>query len=437
MMTSFGASARRRPVRWTHLGAVLAACALLLGTAIPAAAAELMRITLVRHGQSAGNASGLMDSSTPGPVLTPQGHEQAAGVPGRIGDRNFDGVYASTMVRTQLTAAPLSQYLGLGVRVLPGLREIEAGDYEGTPESEASSGYMLAPLAWTFQGNLDARIPGSLNGHEFNGRMNEALQAIYDNGDRNAAAFTHGAAMMFWTLMNAQNLTPAQKMALLSGSMPNTGYVVLEGNPTDGWKLINWNGEQIGGRHSLVHEVALQIRTLNRQLAATAKTVFASFATRDLATIATAINRGISEAAFSVSKFNRAIGAEVIGRLDRAFSRPATVSPASTTLAAGARSVAEIDDSATASDADLAATPAAVEVENTARTPADPVPSESPREESEQSGTETEVAETEELTAQPEELTAEPVQESVKQRPSMKPRTAKKAMSAARSAGIS
>ncbi len=194
-----------RTARW--LGVALISFTMLVGAAVPAAAAELMRVTFVRHGQSAGNASGLIDTSTPGPVLTQLGQAQAQAVPGRLGVNNYDGVYASTMVRTQLTAAPTSQYLRLPIQVLPGLQEIEAGVFEGTPESEAANGYAKFPLAWAFAGQRDLRIPGSINGHEFDARVDGALKNIYDNGDRNAIVFSHGGAIMFWTMMNAKNLT--------------------------------------------------------------------------------------------------------------------------------------------------------------------------------------------------------------------------------------
>lgn len=38
-----------------------------------AAGPHTITLTLVRHAQSAGNASGLIDTSTPGPELTPRG----------------------------------------------------------------------------------------------------------------------------------------------------------------------------------------------------------------------------------------------------------------------------------------------------------------------------------------------------------------------------
>lgn len=312
--------ARKRSV-YVYLGAVLTAFALLVGTALPAAAAELMRLTFVRHGQSLGNASGSIDSSTPGPVLSDTGYQQAEAVAARLGDKNYDAVYASSMVRTQLTAAPMSRYLGLPITVLPGLQEIEAGIYEGTPESEASSGYMLAPLAWALQGDLDARIPGSIDGHEFDARMDAALQAMYDNGDRNAVVFSHGAAMMFWTFMNVDNLTAAQKMELLRASLRNTADVVIEGNAEDGWKLVSWDGREFSPERTFRAEVKLQRQTLKKQLSAVVQTIREAFATRDTATIRTALNQGISNAKISVIKYKRAVRAEWIARVTKAVTR--------------------------------------------------------------------------------------------------------------------
>ncbi|OBB26092.1 hypothetical protein A5792_27425 [Mycolicibacterium peregrinum] len=316
--------ARRKYAIW--LASAVAAFALLVGAAIPAAAAELMRVTFVRHGESLGNASGSIDSSTPGPVLSPKGQQQAEALVGTLGDNNYDAIYASTMVRTQLTAAPMSRYLGLPIQVLPGLQEIEAGIYEGTPESEAGSGYMLAPLAWALQGNRDVRLPGSIDGNEFDARMDGAVQTMYDNGDRNAIVFSHGAAIMFWTFMNVDNLTAAQKLDLMRQSLSNTGYVVVEGNPEDGWTLVNWNGQEFSPERTFGAEVKLQIRTLSRQLQAEAESIGASFATHDPVAIATALNRGINGAGFSLLKFNRAVTAEAIERLDKAVHN---IAPAS------------------------------------------------------------------------------------------------------------
>lgn len=310
------------PSRWASAGRVLGiamiAFTLLVGAAIPASAAELMRVTFVRHGQSAGNASGNIDTSTPGPVLTQLGREQAQAVVGTLGANNYDAVYASTMIRTQLTAGPTSQFLHLPIQVLPGLQEIEAGIFEGTPESQAQNGYGRFPLAWALANQRDLRIPGSIDGNEFDARVDGALQNIYDNGDRNPVVFSHGGAIMFWTMMNASNLTAEQKLDLLrTAALSNTNYVVVEGNPTDGWTLVDWNGREFGEQPTLESEVQLQLRTVARQLATSVKNVLDSFATLNPATVLSAIVQNAVEATYSVVKFAGAVNNQVAKELAR------------------------------------------------------------------------------------------------------------------------
>ncbi|MHA4848030.1 histidine phosphatase family protein [Rhodococcus sp. MSC1_016] len=67
-------------------------------------------------------------TSTPGPELTEQGGKQAQVAADALGGQDFDGVYASTMVRTQQTAQPMAEAVSEPVEVFPGLHEIEAGD---------------------------------------------------------------------------------------------------------------------------------------------------------------------------------------------------------------------------------------------------------------------------------------------------------------------
>ncbi|WP_454792385.1 histidine phosphatase family protein [Mycolicibacterium lutetiense] len=298
--------------------------------AMPVAhAAEVMRVTFVRHAQSEGNASGLIDTKTPGPVLTPLGQQQAQAVADKLGDNNYDAIYASQMVRTQLTAAPMSQRLGLPIQVLPGLQEIEAGVFEGTPEANAAGGYGLYPIAWALPGVIpqipfdkSTYMPGTnVNGYVFDERVRGALQTMYDNGDRNAVVFSHGGTIMFWTLMNVNNLTVMEKLQLLqTAQLSNTDYVVIEGNNEDGWTLVNWNGKQFSPEATFGNEVKLQLRTLSRQLTAAADQVKEAFQTGDFVTIATAINHSVADATFSVTKFNRAINAQIIKRVSGAFS---------------------------------------------------------------------------------------------------------------------
>jgi broad specificity phosphatase PhoE len=207
--------------------------------ASPASAAPRdITITFVRHGESEGNVSGAIDTSVPGPSLTPKGEQQAKTVAQKLSRSPHDGVYASSMIRTQQTAQYLADEISEPVVVLPGLREIEAGDFEGQSEQGAVEEYFQTIKQW-LQDNRSARIPGSIDGDEFDARFGDAVDAIYRSGQQHPVVYSHGAAIPTWTLMNAGN---APLDLLESQPLPNTGYVVVRGNPEDGWTLLDWNG---------------------------------------------------------------------------------------------------------------------------------------------------------------------------------------------------
>ena len=202
---------------------------------------HVITLTFIRHGESGGNASGVVDTSVPGPDLTQRGITEARAVADRLSGNHYDGVFASTMVRTQETAAYMAKALHERVDVLPGLREIEAGAYEGKPEKLAGPSMFAAITQW-LAGHRDARIPDGIDGNEFDKRFDEAFDAIYATGDRRPVAFSHGAAIAARTLMNVTNL----RLDLLQAKpLPNTGYVVVRGDPADGWTLVDWNGTDI------------------------------------------------------------------------------------------------------------------------------------------------------------------------------------------------
>jgi broad specificity phosphatase PhoE len=224
----------------TLLVAALALFALVCGSviAVPTANAadhHTVVVTFVRHGESAANAAGIIDTAVPGPDLTALGNQQAQRVADELSVNRYDGIYASTVVRTQETAAPMSQALGEDITVLPGLREIDAGSNEGL--SVADAPVYPAPKVW-LKGDRNARIPGAISGTEFEARFNDAMNTIYRSGETNPVVFSHGLAILYWVLMNVKNTN----LALADTALPNTAHVVVTGNPTDGWTLVNWNG---------------------------------------------------------------------------------------------------------------------------------------------------------------------------------------------------
>jgi broad specificity phosphatase PhoE len=195
-------------------------------------------LTFIRHAESQANADQVLNTDIPGPSLTEEGQAQTEQLAHQLSRNNFDGVYASDMVRAQQTAAPLAQALGKPVEILPGLREIDAGWYNNTSIKRADLTYLLAPADWLNGDRKDA-IPGSISGDEFNDQFTAAVQKIYDSGNTKPVAFSHAEAIMYWTLMNVKN--PKDSL-VTSHRLPNLGRVVVTGSPAMGWTLVDWDG---------------------------------------------------------------------------------------------------------------------------------------------------------------------------------------------------
>lgn len=214
------------------------AAALVLGGCSGTPHTRTITLTLIRHAESEANAAGIVDTAVPGPGLTEKGRADAQEFADQLSRHHYDGVYASSMARSQQTAAPLARELGRQVQILPGLREISAGWFGDKPGSVAQAPYLLAPQAW-IHGQRTAAIPGSIDGNQFNDEFSAAVQQIYDSGDTNPVAFSHSASIMTWTLMNVKN--PRDEL-MTDHPLPNLGRVVLKGSPGTGWKLVDWDG---------------------------------------------------------------------------------------------------------------------------------------------------------------------------------------------------
>jgi broad specificity phosphatase PhoE len=207
-----------------------------------------MRLLLIRHGQTPGNVLGQLDTAYPGPGLTELGERQAEALPRSLANEQIDLLFASTLIRTQITAAPLATARGLGVEVLAGLREIEAGALEKHTDRESHLRYLGTVFAWA-DGELDRRMPAGPSGHDFFERYDASIERIAaaaaDAGDTGTVAVvSHGAAIRVWAGLRASNVEPGFAARHV---LANTGIVALEGVPDGGWKLIHWDDSPVGG----------------------------------------------------------------------------------------------------------------------------------------------------------------------------------------------
>ncbi|MFT4082579.1 MAG: histidine phosphatase family protein [Nocardioides sp.] len=207
-----------------------------------------MRLLLIRHGQTPSNVSGALDTGIPGPGLTELGRAQARAIPEALAGQRIGAISASPMIRTQFTAAPLAERLGLPVTVRAGLEEISAGDLAMNSDRDSVEAYQQTLHEWV-TGNLDHAIPGAADGHAFLRRYDAAIAAVAaetiraDGADGVAVVVSHGAAIRLWSALRSD----AGHALATQHRLGNTGMIVLDGAPDSGWRMERWHGDPIGG----------------------------------------------------------------------------------------------------------------------------------------------------------------------------------------------
>jgi probable phosphoglycerate mutase len=208
-----------------------------------------MRLLLLRHGQTHGNTAGALDTGEPGLELTELGQSQAEAAAQALAEPGVDQIFVSSLVRTHQTAAPLAHMLGVEPQVLPGLREIYAGDFNMRDDHDAIAGYIGVVADW-IEGRYDARMPGGESGHEFLQRYDESVaeihRALLEAGQESALVVSHGAALRTWV---SARVPGVESHAKATDPLHNTACIELVGDPDGGWRIDAWHSEPVGGAY--------------------------------------------------------------------------------------------------------------------------------------------------------------------------------------------
>src|SRR5262247_63929 len=93
-----------------------------------------MTILLVRHGETAGNVSRILQ--LPDVPLNERGVGQAEQLAQRLLNDGFAHIVCSDLLRARMTAAPLAVYSGIEIEESPLLQERNFGDLRGTPYAD-------------------------------------------------------------------------------------------------------------------------------------------------------------------------------------------------------------------------------------------------------------------------------------------------------------
>ena len=207
-----------------------------------------MELLLIRHGQTAANVTGALDTTHPGFSLNPLGRRQADAVVDALSDEPVGALYTSPLVRTRQTAAPLAAARQLSPATLPGLREIDAGDLEMRNDPAALRSFLGVVNAWV-RGHLKSSLPSGTSGHDFLARFDQAITMVERTcGGSSAVVFSHDGALRVWVARRAIDVDPEHAV---ENALRNTGSIRLVGSSHDGWRVSEWSTEPLGGRDLL------------------------------------------------------------------------------------------------------------------------------------------------------------------------------------------
>lgn len=284
--------------------------------------ADAQDITLdfVRHGQSTDDLNNILGTVPPGAHLTALGEQQADQVAQAIQQafpNGIAGIYASELIRTQETADALAQLPGMpDVQVLPDLNEIPAGLLEGHPRDLFTDIGFLGPMAAWVLGFLFVPEPGTTyNGVVFDEQMAGAIDTMYNNtiagdGPMTNVAYASGGDIAIWTLMNAKNppiLPLLEQLLTTLGPPPNVGQAILEGNPTDGWTVVSWDGTPVSATPDLLTGLFVDYRDLVTAPQIALWNIWEAIQGGDQADITSALQTGFEQVASAVQQFPQAV----------------------------------------------------------------------------------------------------------------------------------
>ncbi len=294
---------------------LLSAGLMSIGSALAWADDGSIVLDFIRHGQSIDNQAGIIDTVPPGTGLTPEGVTQAMTVGDQLAQGGpYAGLFSSDELRAIETAGYISSALdNMPVQApLAGLDEINAGIYEGQPVFSLDGLlYLTTPMAWVFGAEL-VPMPGSpdVNGVVFDQRFTDAVDAIYDqtanagNSPTDIAVSSEGA-ITTWSLMNVNNPDFSLLLTELLEKgqfLSNAGEVVVQGDPTDGWTLVSYDGVAVPPA-SLGTELFVDFRNLLEAPQFAGYDIYEALLTGNSATIDTALQAGITQVDTALSQF--------------------------------------------------------------------------------------------------------------------------------------
>lgn len=170
----------------------------------------MTKLYIVRHGESIANHDGRLAGNRNVP-LSEIGRKQAARTAEFLRDIPLDAVYSSDLSRAMVTAEIIAVAHTLPVIPEPGLREINAGVWEGMTYAEIAAQFPNEYRIWKENIGL-SRCPGGESAQEVQTRVKMAVErTVHLHPDGCLCLVTHGLALRMMEAVWTH--TPPEKIA--------------------------------------------------------------------------------------------------------------------------------------------------------------------------------------------------------------------------------
>lgn len=184
-----------------------------------------MRVFLIRHGRQSD------DRCNVDVGLADEGRRQAELVALRMERWGIASLISSDMIRARETAEIMDARLGLGVRIVPELRELSFGDMEGLTDAEIGERFAEFKLRQEPM-DLDLRYPGGESISGLLERIVPAVRAIVATSPGDVAITTHGVVIR--ALVSHVVRAPLPRWRLVASGLENGSITELAWHPEPG-----------------------------------------------------------------------------------------------------------------------------------------------------------------------------------------------------------
>lgn len=198
----------------------------------------ITEFVLVRHGETASNADGIIQGHLQ-TELNEKGLYQARLAGKALADERFDLIVSSDLFRALKTAQTIAEeniHKGIPIQTTPELREWFLGDFQGKTVSEIDKEYPNVLNAFRYAGE-DFAIPGGERRSEFYARVHRCLDRLADeHAGKKILLVSHGGCLK----------AVFQKIVAIPGSgamlpMTNNASISRFLRRDDQWQLNSWN----------------------------------------------------------------------------------------------------------------------------------------------------------------------------------------------------